>query len=109
MDTVHVSDLAIINIRRLRDEFGDPTDGLRFGLSGGGCSGYKYVLEFEAAANKEDNVFHYDDISVFVKVEDMEKLKNSTIDWETSMMNEGFKIENPQAKNPCGCGSSVDF
>ena len=75
---------------------------------GGGCSGYKYIIELE---NEPDDtiIFEQHGIQVFVNTEHMEKLKNSTIDWVETLMESGFKIENPQAKRPCGCGESVDF
>lgn len=113
MDTINVTDVAGESILDLREEYGTPQSGLRFGLTGGGCSGYKYVLEFEEAAQEGDLVFDFEaagtPFQVFVNKEHMEKLKNSTIDWKESLMDAGFDIVNPQAKRPCGCGESVDF
>lgn len=113
MDTIHVTEVACENILDLREEYGSPASGLRFGLTGGGCSGYKYVLEFEDAAEASDLVFDFNGgagaFQVFVNPEHMDKLKNSTIDWKESLMDAGFDIVNPQAKRPCGCGESVDF
>jgi len=109
MDQINVTDLALTNIRELRQEYGESDWGLRFGLSGGGCSGYKYVLEFEDIATDSDLIFKFEDVRVFVNPEHMEKLKNSIIDWAESLMESGFSIDNPQAKRPCGCGASVDF
>ena len=109
MDGIQVTPLAIENIRELRQEYGEANWGLRFGLSGGGCSGYKYVLEFEDESTDKDQIFEFGDVKVFVNTEHMEKLKNSTIDWKDSLMESGFSIDNPQAKRPCGCGASVDF
>lgn len=113
MDTIHVTELARESILDLRDDYGGAGWGLRFGLTGGGCSGYKYVLEFEEQPGSDDLVFAFGEdgqrVEVFVNPEHMEKLKNSTIDWKESLMEAGFDIQNPQAKRPCGCGESVDF
>ena len=109
MEQIDVTPLALENIRELRKEYGEANWGLRFGLTGGGCSGYKYVLEFEDEASEADQIYEFDDVKVFVNTEHMEKLKNSTIDWKDSLMESGFSIDNPQAKRPCGCGASVDF
>jgi iron-sulfur cluster assembly protein len=109
MDQIEVTPLALTNIRELRQEYGESNWGLRFGLSGGGCSGYKYVLEFEDESIDGDLIFEFEDVKVFVNTEHMERLKNSTIDWKDSLMESGFSIDNPQAKRPCGCGASVDF
>lgn len=109
MDTITVTEFAVENIRRMQAAMEAHDTGLRFGLSGGGCSGYRYVLELEDGAEADDVVFEHHGLSVFVKTEHMEKLKNSVIDWKDSLMESGFAIENPQAKRPCGCGESVDF
>lgn len=106
---VQLTPTAVQNIRRLQTEFDLPGFGLRFGLRGGGCSGYKYVLELEEAPEDGDDVFDFDGVKVFLNRDHQEKLKNSVIDWEDSLLSSGFKIENPQAKRPCGCGESVDF
>lgn len=106
---VELTPSAVANIRRLQSEFEMPGFGLRFGIRGGGCSGYKYVLELEDEPSEDDGVYEFDGVRVFLKHEHEEKLKNSVIDWKDSLMESGFQIENPQAKRACGCGESVDF
>ena len=109
MDTIHVTDAALTNIRQLQAEMDAVGFGLRFGFTDGGCSGNKYIIEFEDAPEADDLVFDFNDVQVFVKPDHMEKLKNSTIDWKESLMESGFDIDNPQAKRACGCGESVDL
>lgn len=109
MDKIDITDEAVENIIRLQQEYDAAGFGLRFGLRGGGCSGYKYVLELESGPDDEDLIFEHNGVQVYVNPEHMEKLKNSTIGWKESLMESGFDIENPQAKRPCGCGESVDF
>lgn len=100
---------AVANIKRLQEEYNMPGFGLRFGLTGGGCSGYKYVLELEDGPEEGDCVYECDGIQIYVNPDHLDKLKNSTIDWVETLMESGFRIDNPQAKRPCGCGQSVDF
>ena len=109
MDTIHVTDAALANIRQLQAEMDAVGFGLRFGFTDGGCSGNKYIIEFEDAPEADDLVFNFSDVQVFVNPVHMEKLKNSTIDWKESLMESGFDIDNPQAKRACGCGESVDL
>ena len=109
MSQVFVTPAAVENIKRLQQEYDANEFGLRFGISGGGCSGYKYIIELESEPDPEDSVFEFDGVRVFVNNDHMDKLKNSTIDWKDSLMESGFNIENPQAKRPCGCGESVAF
>ena len=106
---MNVTKKAIQNILLLRESYGDPDSFLRFGLSGGGCSGYKYILEFVSKKNDDDVVFSFDLFELIVDAQHIHLLKNTTIDWKDSLMESGFDIINPQAKQPCGCGESVNF
>lgn len=109
MDSIFVTDAAKENIRSLQQSMDAVGYGLRFGYRSGGCSGNKYIIEFEETAEENDMVFTFGDIKVFVNKEQMEKLKNSTIDWKENLMEAGFDINNPQAKRSCGCGESIDL
>jgi len=110
MDTITVTPTALTNIVSLQQQMDASGFGLRFGFTTGGCSGNKYIIEFENEPDEDDLIFEYDGgVYVYVKEAQMEKLKNSIIGWEETLMESGFKIDNPQAKRPCGCGESVDF
>ena len=79
MDTITVTPGALESIKELRAEYGEDGWGLRYGITGGGCSGYKYVLEFEPEPESDDLVFDQGSgVKVFVKQDHMEKLKNSS-------------------------------
>ena len=106
---ITLTDDAIENIKRLQEENDAIGWGLRFGLTGGGCSGYRYVLEFEELPQGEDHVFKFGSVNVFVNANHMSKLRGSQVGWKESLMEEGFDIDNPQAARPCGCGESVDI
>ena len=109
MVQIHMTPTAVENVQRLIDELGPAGSGLRFGLSGGGCSGYRYVLELEGAPAAGDTVYDFGGVRVFLSPDHAEQLAGSTIDWVDTLMESGFKIENPQAKRACGCGESFDI
>ena len=100
---------AATNIRRLQKEYDSVGEGLRFGLSNAGCSGYKYVLEFEKTPTADNVTFKYDNIAIYVDKLYIDKLKNSVIGWKETMFLSGFDIDNPQASHACGCGESINF
>ena len=106
---IKMTPMAVHNVKRLQSEYDASGFGLRFGLTGGGCSGYKYVLELESDPDEGDHIFEFDGVKGFLSQKDAEKLKDSTIDWTESLMESGFNIENPQAKRACGCGESFDI
>ena len=57
---------AADNIFRLQAEYNAVGWGLRFGLSGGGCSGYKYIIEFEEIPGDNDVVYTLHEIKIFI-------------------------------------------
>lgn len=107
-DRVFLTDGAVLAIGKLLRENDMPGFGLRFGIQGGGCSGYMYQLEFEEAAQPDDLVFDYSGVKVFVNPLQMEYVRGSTIDYRDELIGAGFHIENPNVKRSCGCGSSFD-
>ena len=64
MDKIDITDEAVENIIRLQQEYDAAGFGLRFGLRGGGCSGYKYVLELESGPDEEDLIFEHNGVQV---------------------------------------------
>ena len=79
--------------------------GLRMQVVGGGCSGFQYNLEFSAAKDT-DKVFEFHGLKIFMDPRSMLYLAGSVLDYNDGLMESGFKITNPNAKNTCGCGES---
>lgn len=84
-----------------------PTDelGLRMQVIGGGCSGFQYNLEF-GSPKGTDKVFEFHGLKVFIDPRSTLYLAGSMLDYNDGLMDSGFKITNPNAKNTCGCGES---
>ena len=100
---------AIDNIMLLQKEYDAAGKGLRFGLSKNGCSGYKYILEFEEKPSTDDITVEIGEIAIYVNSSHFSKLDGSTIGWKDTLMESGFDISNPQATQSCGCGESINF
>lgn len=97
---------AIKAIRKLMAEEGfDSTQGLRFGVKGGGCSGMSYVLGFDHKAD-DDNEFEIEGVPCLMKKSHEMYLFGMQIDWAEGLNNRGFTFSNPNASSTCGCGSS---
>ena len=79
--------------------------GLRMQVIGGGCSGFQYSLEFSAAKGS-DRVLEFHGLKVFIDPRSSLYLAGSVLDYNDGLMESGFKITNPNAKNTCGCGES---
>ncbi len=80
--------------------------GLRLGVKGGGCSGMSYAISFDARPRERDNIFTFDDVQVFVDPKSFVYLKGMTLDYEETLIRQGFNFINPNSARSCGCGSS---
>jgi iron-sulfur cluster assembly accessory protein len=83
--------------------------GIRVGVVGGGCSGFQYSMDFESAEREGDNVFEHDGIKLFVDPMSSMYLQGVTIDYVVGLQGAGFKFNNPNARNTCGCGQSFTY
>jgi iron-sulfur cluster assembly protein len=108
LPTVTVTPQGVVAIKRMLVDNEMQGFGLRFGLQGGGCSGYTYQLEFEEEAQPEDEVFDFDGVRVFMNPLHIAYLQGSVIDYRDELIGAGFHIENPNVKRKCGCGTSFD-
>ena len=80
--------------------------GLRLGVKTSGCSGLAYVLEFVDVLNSEDQVFEQHGVNIIVDPKSLVYLNGIELDYVKEGLNEGFKYNNPNVKESCGCGES---
>ncbi len=82
--------------------------GVRFGVRTTGCSGMAYKLEFVDAASEEDQTFESHGVKVFVDPKSLAYIDGTELDFVREGLNEGFKFNNPNEKDRCGCGESFN-
>jgi len=80
--------------------------GLRLGVRTTGCSGLAYKLEYVDAPNAEDSIFESQGVKVFVDPKSLPYIDGTELDFAREGLNEGFKFQNPNVKDECGCGES---
>lgn len=97
---------AFAKAKALLDKHGKIGHGFRVGVRGGGCSGLTYMLEFEDQEKKGDHVVAFDDLRIFMDIKSQLFLAGTTLDYVESLMDTGFKFQNPNAKRSCSCGES---
>jgi iron-sulfur cluster assembly protein len=105
---IHVSERAARKIVALLGKEGvsPETGGLRVGVQGGGCSGLSYAMRLDTQARDRDKVFEEFGARVFVDPKSLLYLNGTTLDYEETLMRQGFVFVNPNAARSCGCGSS---
>ena len=80
--------------------------GLRLGVKTTGCSGLAYKLEFADTPNTEDQLFESHGVKVLIDHKSLAYLEGTELDYTREGLNEGFKFNNPNEKDRCGCGES---
>lgn len=89
---------------------GKDTDTVRFGVRGGGCSGFSYLFDLEPnGPSEDDKVFEFDGFRVAVDKKSYFFINGTEIDWVEEMIGSRFEFRNPNVASACGCGESVSF
>jgi len=105
---IQVTDRALKRIRvAMAKENVSPVEGgLRLGITGGGCSGLSYNIRFDTQPRERDRIYNFEDIRIFVDPKSFIYLHGMILDYEETLMRQGFNFINPNSTKSCGCGSS---
>jgi iron-sulfur cluster insertion protein len=114
MTMIKLTDSAITKLQALRAETGNPNLYLRAFVEGGGCSGFQYGFTFDDTVNEDDfeisqtvkDEHGSGELKLLVDAMSYQYLDQATIDYIIDLSGERFRIDNPNAKTTCGCGSS---
>ena len=109
---IAVTEKALRRIRSAmaKENVNGEQGGLRVGITGGGCSGLSYNIRFDSQPRDRDRVYVYqqdgDKVQIFVDPKSFLYLSGMTLDFEETLMRQGFNFINPHSTKSCGCGSS---
>lgn len=109
MPLIEVTESAAERIRSLlgkEDQL--ETHRLRVRVVGGGCSGLRYELAFDAETCEVDTVVEVSGVRVIVDEKSALYLVGTTLNFVDTLQESGFKMENPNATTTCGCGESFN-
>jgi iron-sulfur cluster assembly protein len=104
---ITVTESAAKRVRNFLEQRGKGF-GLRLGVRTSGCSGMAYVLEFVDEIEESDLVFEDHGVKVVVDRKSLVYLDGTELDFAKEGLNEGFKFNNPNVKDACGCGESFN-
>ena len=104
---VSITPKAATQIARLMQKNGH--SGLRIGVKKGGCAGMEYTMDYASEIDPNDEVVERDGARVMIAPMAQMFLFGTEIDYETSLLESGFKFNNPNVSEACGCGESIKF
>jgi iron-sulfur cluster assembly protein len=106
---IDITEKALEQIKTIATtENPDGKKGLRLAVTGGGCSGLSYKIEFSEPKEK-DNVLEFGSLRVLIDPKSTIYLKGIVLDFKDGLNGKGFVFDNPNAKNTCGCGESFSL
>ncbi|SNX69304.1 iron-sulfur cluster assembly protein [Cereibacter ovatus] len=98
---------AARQIARLMEKQG--SKGLRIGIKKGGCAGMEYTMDYVAAIDPLDEIVEQDGARVMIAPMAQMFLFGTQIDYQTGLVESGFRFNNPNVVDACGCGESIKF
>ncbi len=102
---ISLTEDARVEVKRLLEEEENRGQGLRLGVSGGGCSGLVYKVAFDSF-QEGDVVIPQDGFEVYLDRKSIIYLRGIVLDFQKGLSGRGFQFSNPNASNTCGCGES---
>ena len=104
---ISLTDRAAQHVQRYIEKRGKGI-GLRLGVKTTGCSGLAYKLEYADERAPEDTEFESNGVKVLIDPKSLAYLAGTELDYVREGLNEGFKFNNPNEKDRCGCGESFN-
>mgnify|MGYP002654265447 CR=1 FL=1 len=119
---ITLTERAATEVKDILEQQGNPEGvALRIYVAGGGCSGLQYGMALDENVEEGDSFFpayvQYGSetdtrfevdpgFQVLIDTMSLKYINGSVVDYVTTPMGGGFKVENPNAVKSCGCGSS---
>ena len=106
-NAIKLTETAVAQIIKLMEA--NKYFGLRVGVKKGGCAGMEYTMEYVKEPDQNDEIIEQDGARVLIAPMAQMFLFGTEIDYEISLLESGFKFNNPNVTEACGCGESIKF
>ena len=106
-DIVSLTDKASTQILILMEKANHK--GLKIGVKKGGCAGMEYTMDYVDDIDPNDEIITQNGATVMIAPMAQMFLFGTEIDYEVSLLEAGFKFNNPNVSEACGCGESIKF
>lgn len=107
-ETINLTERAAEHIKSYLTRQGEGI-GLRVGVKPTGCSGFQYVIEAAIEINEHDHVFESNGVKIVTDGQSLRYLAGTELDYVREGLNSGFRFNNPNVGETCGCGESFNI
>lgn len=103
---IQLAPSAVEQLTKIAKEENNPLLGLRLGVTGGGCSGFKYFFNLVDTPEPTDQILVEGAAKVMLDQPSLPLIQGSTLKYIEDLSGARFELENPQAVGSCSCGTS---
>lgn len=83
--------------------------GVRIGVKNGGCAGMEYTMEYAEEQRPLDEVVDDRGVRILIDPKAILFLLGTEMDYGKDKFSSGFRFNNPNQTDACGCGESVSI
>ncbi|HEY4124737.1 MAG TPA: iron-sulfur cluster assembly accessory protein [Rhizomicrobium sp.] len=106
---VKLSDAAATRIREIMEGSDGAYEGVRVGVTNGGCAGMSYTMDYADKAAPFDEVIEDKGVKIFIDPKAIMFLLGTEMDFVSDKLAARFVFNNPNQTAACGCGESVSI
>ena len=104
---LRLTDAAARRIREIIDGASGQYQGIRVGVTNGGCAGMSYTMDYEDTPKPLDEVVEDKGVRIYIDAKAILFLIGTEMDFVREKLGARFVFNNPNQTAACGCGESV--
>ena len=104
---VTLTDAAAAQMQKIMAAAEEKFIGVRIGVKNGGCAGMEYTMDYAEEKQPLDEVVEDKGVTILIEAKAVLFLLGTEMDWEEDKLSAGFRFNNPNQTDACGCGESV--
>jgi iron-sulfur cluster assembly protein len=104
---ITLTDRAAERVKSIMAKSETPKIGIRLGVKNGGCAGMEYTMDYAEEKQQLDEMVEDKGVTILIEAKAVLFLLGTEMDWEEDKLSAGFRFNNPNQTDACGCGESV--
>jgi iron-sulfur cluster assembly protein len=106
---VMLTDTAAARVREIMAKADGKYQGVRVGVTNGGCAGMSYTMDYASEAKPYEEVMEDKGVKIFIDPKAILFLIGTQLDFVQEKLGTKFVFNNPNQTSACGCGESVSI